>query len=104
MTGFHRREALGPLARAFTQSPICCQRIPTVALSHQHDLELALPSRVAQLLALGAVLRWHQSLCLDGISHRPATPGGVRAHRVYLHGSGVLIMGRHTRRQGETYG
>src|SRR5262249_25966848 len=47
---------------------------------------------------------WHQSPCLDGISHRPATPGGERAHRVSLHGSGVLVMGRHTRRQGDAHG
>jgi len=56
LTGFNRREARVPFARAFTQSHVCCQRTPTVELPHQHDLELALPSRFAQLLALGAVL------------------------------------------------
>ena len=65
LTGFNRREALVPCDSAFTQSHFCCQRTPTVELPHQHDRELALPSRVAQLLALGAVLcgmRAHASM------------------------------------------
>ena len=65
MTGFNRREARVPCARAFTPSHVCCQRTPTVELPHQHDLELALPSRCEQLLALGAVLcgiRAHASM------------------------------------------
>jgi hypothetical protein len=56
LTGFNRRSALVPCDSSLTQSHLCCQRTPTVELPHQNDLELALPSRCKQLLALGAVI------------------------------------------------
>ena len=102
--GFNRREARVPCARAFTQSHVCCQLTPTVELPHQHDLELGVAEPLCAAPGAWGGSLWHQSPCLDGISHRPATPGGARAHRVYLHGSGVLMVGRHTRRQGDAQG
>ena len=65
MTGFNRREALVPFDSSLPQSNLVCQLTPTVELPHQNDLELALPSRFEQLLALGAVIfgtRAHASM------------------------------------------
>jgi hypothetical protein len=76
---------------------------PVVKFPDHHHIELALLGGLEQGLTLGTLVGGARGHPLNGVRHRPLTPGGALAQGVYWHREGGLIVGRHTGREGSAH-
>ena len=63
-----------------------------------------LPGRLEQRPVFGAVICGTRAHVCSRADDRPATPRRALPHGIHLHRQGVLVMGRHTSRQGDAHG
>ena len=100
-----QRDEPHPEGREFVQR---CHQIdegasPAAQLPYENDVELALLGGLEQRLALWATVLSARGDLLHRVDDGPAASGGELAHGVYLHGQGVLVVGRDTSIEGNAY-